>query len=65
MARNDSNRPDVLNSASETQMEELDRQFEEGDRDAWKALTDSYGWSAEQSRAVWNWFGADPEKTQK
>ena len=65
MARNDSNRPDVLNNVSETQIEELERQFDEGDKDAWKILTDSYGWSAQQSRDVWDWFGADPEKARK
>jgi hypothetical protein len=55
-------RPAVLNNASETQIEELERQFEQGDHGDWKTLTDSYGWSAEDSQAVWDWFGADPEK---
>jgi hypothetical protein len=62
MADNNESRPSVLDDASETQIEELERQFEEGDRDEWRTLTDSYGWSAEQSQEVWNWFGVDPEK---
>ncbi len=51
------NRPDVLENISETQMEELERQFEEGDRSGWLALTNSYGWTPLQSEQVWAWFG--------
>jgi hypothetical protein len=53
-------RPAVLNDITDTQMEELERQFAEGDRQAWRALTDSYGWTPEQSEEVWNWFGLRP-----
>ncbi|MEA2574937.1 MAG: hypothetical protein QOH93_2235 [Chloroflexia bacterium] len=52
-----SSRPDVLDNISETQMEELERQFEEGDRSAWLSLTNSYGWTPMQSEQVWGWFG--------
>ena len=62
MTRNEENRPTVLDSASETQIEELERQFDEGDEQAWNTLTDSYGWSRTDSKAVWEWFGPDPEK---
>lgn len=51
------NRPEVLDNISDTQMDELDRQFEEGDRSAWLALTNSYGWTPAQSEEVWKWFG--------
>ncbi len=50
-------RPEVLDNVSETQMDELERQFEEGDRSAWLALTNSYGWTPLQSEQVWAWFG--------
>ena len=50
-------RPDVLDNISETQMQELERQFNEGDRQAWQALTDSYGWPSEQAQQLWTWFG--------
>jgi hypothetical protein len=53
-------RPEVLNDITDTQMEELERQFDEGDRQAWNALTDSYGWTPEQSEEVWNWFSLRP-----
>lgn len=50
-------RPEILNSVSDTQMEELDRQFDEGDHDAWHTLATSYGWDEEQCDAVWEYFG--------
>lgn len=50
-------RPGVLENVSTTQLEELERQFEEGDQEAWKALTQSYGWSSEQAQELWGWFG--------
>jgi len=62
MAQSNETRPGVLDNASETQIEELERQFNEGDHDEWRVLTDSYGWSAEDSQAVWDWFAVDPEK---
>jgi hypothetical protein len=62
MMRNEQQRPQVLNNISETQLEELERQFEEGDRQAWNTLTDSYGWSKQESDAVWEWFSVNPAK---
>jgi hypothetical protein len=53
-------RPAVLDSVTETQMQELERQFEEQDRQGWQRLTGSYGWSQEESEAVWNWFNVQP-----
>lgn len=54
-------RPSVLADLSTTQMDELERQFTEGDHQAWNTLTESYGWTADQGQAVWSWFGQDPE----
>ncbi len=54
-------RPSVLADLSTTQLDELERQFTEGDHAAWNTLTESYGWTADQGQAVWNWFGQDPE----
>ena len=42
-------------------MQELERQFNEEDMQGWKALTGSYGWSEEDSQAVWEWFSVQPE----
>lgn len=57
----DISRPGVLGNISETQMQELERQFEEQDRHGWNVLAESYGWSDEDAEAVWNWFGVQPE----
>jgi len=62
MTSSEPKRPDVLNSASETQIEELERQFQEEDRKAWDELTDSYGWSEQDSKTVWEWFGLRPDE---
>jgi len=59
------NRPAVLHDVSTTQLDELDRQFAEGDRTAWDALTGSYGWSDDDAEAVWTWFGERPEVTDR
>lgn len=56
-------RPSVLDNITTTQMEELERQFDEGDQEAWKALTQSYGWSSEESQEVWRWFGQRPNES--
>ena len=57
-------RPAVLLNATETQLEELDRQFDEGDQQAWHELTTSYGWTPEDEQAVWEWFGQRPRPEQ-
>ena len=59
--RGGSSRPAVLDNASETQILELQRQFNEGDHQAWDALTGSYGWSDQEAGAVWDWFGQQPQ----
>lgn len=57
----DMKRPKVLLDATETQIQELERQFDEGDKPEWQELTTSYGWSDQESEAVWQWFSASPE----
>ena len=47
--RDKAGRPAVLDSASETQIEELERHFTDEDKQAWKTLTQSYGWSDQDS----------------
>ena len=53
-------RPAVLASLTGTQMDELNRQFGEGDLQAWGALTTSYGWSPAEADEVWRWFEQRP-----
>ena len=59
----DLTRPAVLADLSTTQLDELERQFAEQDRQAWGALTRSYGWTPEQAEAVWAWFVQRPDRT--
>lgn len=54
-------RPAVLENISDTQMEELERAYDGGDKAAWDLLTQSYGWSKEQSNEVRAWFGERPD----
>jgi hypothetical protein len=56
------NRPAVLDKVSETQIQELERHYRDENKHEWDVLTDSYGWTKEEARAVWDWFGLDPEK---
>lgn len=62
MAGKQETRPSVLNNVSETQIMELERQFTEADHKEWDVITNSYGWSKDESQAVWDWFSQDPEK---
>ena len=57
-------RPAIMAGLSETQMEELTRQFGEGDRQAWDRLTASYGWTTAQADEVWRWFEQRPAPQQ-
>lgn len=62
--KSNATRPVVLDSVSETQIQEMERQYEEGDHQAWGELTSSYGWSEEEAKSVWEWFGQSPEGEQ-
>jgi hypothetical protein len=50
-------RPSVLSEVTVTQLAELERQYDEGDREAFDARANSYGWTADQAQAVWTWLG--------
>jgi hypothetical protein len=53
-------RPAVLEGVTDTQIEELERQFNDQDQQGWDRLMESYGWSGEDSEEVWNWFSIRP-----
>jgi hypothetical protein len=57
---NNPTRPAVLENVSETQIEELERQFDQQDHDGWERLREEYGWSQDDAEAVWNWFSIRP-----
>ncbi|HET7079472.1 MAG TPA: hypothetical protein VFM49_18730 [Chloroflexia bacterium] len=55
------NRPDVLSRLTPTQLDALELQFNEQDRQEWNTFTDSYGWSKQESDEVWQWFSQVPQ----
>lgn len=61
---NNPTRPEVLGRVSETQIEELERQFDQQDQQGWERLREEYGWSQEDAEAVWNWFSIRPRGEQ-
>ena len=56
----DSGRPAIMDTLSDTQLQELEQNFDEQDQEGWMTLARSYGWSDDQWTAVWNWFGQKP-----
>ena len=58
------NRPSVLPDLSTTQLDELERQYNEHDHSAWNTLAESYGWTTDQAGEVWKWFGERPKAGQ-
>lgn len=54
------NRPQILIEMSVSQMNDLEDQFAENDRDSFDTLTQSFGWSTDQADDVWNWFNQRP-----
>ena len=56
MTDTNQNRPTVMDDLSESQLKELEFQFDEDDRDEFDTLVTSYGWSAETGRQVWSWL---------
>lgn len=59
MAQN-MDRPEALTEMSVSQMNDLEQQFAESDRDAFDTLTQSFGWTTGQADEVWNWFSQRP-----
>jgi nucleotide-binding universal stress UspA family protein len=57
-------RPAVLNDVTDTQLAELERQFDEGDRQGFITRARSYGWTDREIQAVWQWFSSRPSVTQ-
>ena len=56
----DINRPEILTEMTVTELSDLEQQFDEGDRDTFDILVDSFGWTKEQADEVWNWFSQRP-----
>src|SRR5688572_19559436 len=56
MERQAQEHPAVLDELTTTQMAELQRQFDEGDRGSFDTHVDSYGLDRATGTAVWDWF---------
>ena len=55
---NATNRPDVMESLSETQLSELENQTNENDRDQFNTIAESYGWDSDTCNTVWEWLSS-------
>jgi hypothetical protein len=51
-------RPAVFETLTATQLAELENQFDEGDRRGFDWRAESFAWTAEQAKEVWDWFEA-------
>lgn len=49
-------RPEILNDLSSTQMDELERHASANDREGFGQRTDGYGWDAETTDQIWNYL---------
>jgi len=58
MADTNQNRPAVMDELTETQLQELEFQFDESDREQFDQIASNYGWSTDTRESVWNWFAS-------
>jgi HSP20 family protein len=49
-------RPEILNNLSSTQMDELERHASANDRQGFGYRTDSYGWDQQTTEQIWNYL---------
>jgi len=59
MERHAAERPAVLENLTTTQMAELQRQFDDGDRGSFDAHVESYGLDRATANDIWDWFVGD------
>jgi hypothetical protein len=52
------NRPPEMEQLTETQLQELEVQFDESDREQSEELASTYGWSPDVIQRVWDWFAS-------
>ena len=56
MANTNLSRPDVMDKLSETQLSELENQFDENDRNEYNTIAKSFGWDEKTCDQVWDWL---------
>ena len=59
MDRQTAERPAVLDELTSTQMAELQRQFDDNDRDSFAGHVASYGLDRATGDGIWDWFAGD------
>jgi hypothetical protein len=57
------NRPSVMENLSETQLQELEFQFDEGDRQEFDEMAGTFGWDTDVIESVWTWFESGKQST--
>jgi hypothetical protein len=58
LASTDVPRPQIMWDLTETQLLEIQTQFDEGDREGFNWRAESFGWTQQQAEEVWSWFDA-------
>lgn len=56
--QNENIRPKVMESITESQLEELQLQFDDNDRNEFARIAGTYGWSNDDIDQVWNFLKA-------
>lgn len=56
--QNENIRPTVMESITESQLQELQLQFDENDREEFAEIANTFGWSNDDADQVWNFFVA-------
>jgi|GEM_PF-2597849 len=49
-------RPTVLDTITESQLSELENQYDENDRDQFNTIVESFGWDTDTGQDVWDWL---------
>lgn len=57
-------RPEILNDLSSTQMDELERHARENDRQGFDNRADSYGWDRQTTEQIWNYLTRRVSKSE-
>ncbi len=57
-------RPEIMSSLSSTQLDELERQVRQNDREGFMRLTEPYGWTTQLGEEVWTFMNHRPTEDE-